>query len=179
MAEPRKYLLDANILIEAHKRYYSLDLCPGFWEAVVRQHRANRIFSIDRVKKEIDDGKDLLTEWMQQEAPDTLFKRTDIAAVVGQFGKMVAWVQGESQYKQEAKAEFATVADGWLIACAKTEGLIVVSEEMYNRDVKKKVPIPNVCRQFDVEYINTFDMLRELKIQFVERLDIKTTESTA
>jgi len=169
MAEPKRYLLDANILIEAHKRYYGFDLCPGFWEAVVRQHRANRIFSIDRVKKEIAHGKDELTEWTRLEAPDTLFRKTDNAAVVGQFGRMVAWVQGESQYKPEAKAEFATVADGWLIACAKTEGLIVVSEEVYNRDVKKRVPIPNVCRQFDVEYVNTFDMLRELKIQFVER----------
>ena len=53
MAEPKKYLLDTNILVEAHKRYYGFDLCPGFWEAVVRQHHSSRIFSIDRVKKEI------------------------------------------------------------------------------------------------------------------------------
>jgi hypothetical protein len=169
MAEPRKYLLDANILIEAQKRYYGFDLCPGFWDAVVRHHHANRVFSIDRVKNEIARGKDELTEWIGSEAPDTLFKMTDNAAVAGQFRRMVAWVQGEGQYKEEAKAEFATVADGWLIACAKAEGLIVVSEEVYNPDVRKKVPIPNVCRQFDVEYVNTFDMLRELKIQFVER----------
>jgi len=25
------YLLDANVYIEAHQRYYGMDLCPGFW----------------------------------------------------------------------------------------------------------------------------------------------------
>lgn len=28
------FVLDSNILIEAHKRYYGLDLCPGFWECL-------------------------------------------------------------------------------------------------------------------------------------------------
>lgn len=27
-----RYLLDANIFIEAKNRYYGLDFCPAFWE---------------------------------------------------------------------------------------------------------------------------------------------------
>lgn len=176
MAEPRKYLLDTNILVEAHKRYYGFDLCPGFWKALVRQHGINRIFSIDRVKDEIAQGKDKLAKWTQHRVPNTFFKKTDGGATIEQFSKMVAWVYGESQYKPEAKAEFATVADGWLIACAKAEGLVVVTEEIYNHNIQKKVPIPNVCHQFRVESINTFEMLRDLKIRFVERPH-KTSEN--
>jgi hypothetical protein len=101
--------------------------------------------------------------------PKTFFKKSDTSPIVERFGGLVAWVQGEPQYKPEAKAEFAEVADGWLVACAQAEGLILVTDEVYNRDIKKKVPIPNVCRQFQVEHINTFKMLRELKIRFVER----------
>jgi hypothetical protein len=168
MAKSRKFLLDTNILVEAHKRYYGFDLCPGFWKAVIRQHQDKRIFSIDRVKREIAVGKDKLTRWTRRSVLKKFFKNTDDSAIIEHFGKMVAWVQGESQYKPEAKAEFATVADGWLIACAKAEGLIVVTEEVYNPNTQKRVPIPNVCRQFQVEHINTFEMLRELGIRFVE-----------
>jgi hypothetical protein len=170
MAERRIYLLDANILIQAHKGYYGFDLCPGFWKAIVRQHHENRVFSIDRVKQEIVKGKDKLAQWTDVKAPKTFFKKTDDKTIIEQFAGMMAWVQSEPQYKPEAKDEFATVADGWLIACAKVEGLIVVTGELYKPDIQKKVPIPNVCRQFAVECVNTFQMLRELHIQFVERL---------
>jgi hypothetical protein len=159
-------LLDTNILVEAHKRYYGFDLCPGFWRAVIRQHHDKRIFSIDRVKKEIAQGKDKLTRWTRRSVLKAFFKKTDDFAIIEQFGKMVVWVQAEPQYKPEAKAEFATVADGWLIACAQAEGLTVVTEEVYNQNIQKRVPIPNVCRQFQVECVNTFQMLRELEIKF-------------
>ncbi len=168
MAKPRTYLLDTNILVEAHKRYYGFDLCPGFWKAVIRQHHDQRIFSIDRVKREIAAGKDKLTKWTKRSVLKAFFKKTDNSAIIEQFGKMIEWVQGEPQYKPEAKAEFATVADGWLVACARAEGLIVVTEEVHNQNIQKRVPIPNVCRQFQVEYINTFEMLRELRVRFFE-----------
>ena len=82
---------------------------------------------------------------------------------------MVTWVNSEPQFSPVAKTEFADVADGWVIAYAKANGLIVVTHEEYAPDAKKRVPIPNVCLEFDVGYVNTFDMLRELGIQFVLR----------
>ena len=26
------HVLDANVFVEAHRRYCAFDLCPGFWE---------------------------------------------------------------------------------------------------------------------------------------------------
>ena len=166
MADQRKYLLDSNVFMQAHRLYYGFDICPGFWTAILRQNAASRIFSIDRVQQEIAEGNDQLKKWAQSDAPDTFFRKTNAKAIVDQFGKMITWVQGNSQYTPAAKAEFATVADGWLIACAKSEGLIVVTHEAYDPNTKRKVPIPNVCHEFGVEYIDTFQMLRELRIQF-------------
>jgi len=179
MAEPRKYLLDANILIEAHRRYYGFDLCPGFWDAIVRHHQADVVFCIDRIEEELKRGKDELTEWTRAESPKTFFRPTSDPAIVEQFGEIVSWVQSESQFREEAKAEFAAVADGWLIACAKAGGFVVVTHEAYNRDIRKKVQIPNVCRQFQVEYVNTFEMLRELGIRFIEHPDCKQVGNAA
>lgn len=103
MADQRKFLLDANIFIEAHKRYYGFDLCPGFWTAVIQQHHADRVFSIDRVKQEIAKNKDRLEKWTRKKAPGSLFKKTDDKAIIEQFREMVEWVERESQYKREAK----------------------------------------------------------------------------
>jgi hypothetical protein len=75
---------------------------------------------------------------------------------------MANWVQSEPQFTPEATAEFLSVADGWVAAYANTNGLVVVTHEEFAPDVKKKVPIPNVCIEFGVEYCNTFEMLRGL-----------------
>ena len=30
----RIYLLDANVYIQAHRRYYDFDICPGYWDCL-------------------------------------------------------------------------------------------------------------------------------------------------
>jgi Domain of unknown function (DUF4411) len=167
MSVGKRYVLDANVFIEAHQTYFGFDICPGFWLSLVRQHEAKRVYSIDKIKAELVALKDRLSEWVRVSAPRTFFKGTADKSVSDAFKDMVNWVQSESQFTLEAKAEFASVADGWVVAYAKANGLVVVTHEEFARDVKKRVPIPNVCVEFDVEYCNTFDMLRELRVQFV------------
>lgn len=57
------------------------------------------------------------------------------------------------------------VADSWLIAMAKAYQYTIVTHEEYKSDIKRKIPIPNVCRAFDIPYINTFEMLRRLGVR--------------
>ena len=56
------YLLDASVFIEAGRRYYAFDLEPGawFWEALLRHSEDGVALSIDRVKEELEKGKDEL-----------------------------------------------------------------------------------------------------------------------
>jgi len=150
--------------MEAHRRYYAQDICPGFWECLVHHCRAARLMSIDRVRAEIADG-DALSTWVKQ-APGSLFVSSGELPVVEAFGEMMTWVQANAQFLPGAKAEFARVADGWLAAYAKVHGLVLVTQEVYGPDVKKKVPLPNVCRQFGVSYQDTFKMLRGLEARF-------------
>jgi hypothetical protein len=77
------------------------------------------------------------------------------------------WVYREPQFTAEAKAEFAAVADGWIVAYAKVNWYVVVTHEEHRPEVRNRVPIPNVCVQFGVDYCNTFEMLRDLNVQFV------------
>jgi Domain of unknown function (DUF4411) len=169
MSAGKRYVLDANVFITAHKTYYGFDICPGFWRALPLQHESKRVFSIDKVRAELVELGDRLTDWVKSDAPDTFFKKTADKAVSDAFRNLVNWVQSESQFTPEAKAEFASVADGWLVAYAKANGLIVVTHEEYAPEAKARVLIPNVCIEFDVDYCNTFEMLRELKVEFVLR----------
>ena len=163
----RKFLLDANVFIEARDRYYGFELCPGFWAALIRYHNQKQVFSIDQIKDELVKQEDNIKQWVNTEAPDDFFKKAQDKNVIDTFQQMVRWVSGKSQFSDQAKAEFASVADGWLVAYAHVNGLIVVTHEVYRPDAKRKVLIPNVCEEFDVEYLNAFEMLGELKVKFV------------
>ncbi len=54
-----------------------------------------------------------------------------------------------------------------MIAYARANGLTVVTHEEFAAEAQRRVPIPNVCLEFDVEYVNTFEMLEHLDVQFI------------
>ena len=156
------YILDANVFIEAANRYYAFDLAPKFWETL---NTNESIFSIDRVNEELKHGKDELADWATSHFSHS-FVSTDEADVTAMYAKIMTWVSGQSQFSDAAIADFARGADGWLVACAKVKNYVVVTHEVPAPDVKRKVPIPNVCQEFDVSFVDTFIMLRELGVQF-------------
>ena len=121
--------------------------------------------SIDRVRDELRRGADELWEWANERFA-SWFVSTDDSAVVGRYGQVVTWVQAQSQFTEAAKADFHGGADGWLVACALDGGHVVVTQEGSSADVKRRVPIPNVCRAFDVPCVDTFQMLRELGVRW-------------
>lgn len=79
----------------------------------------------------------------------------------------MSWVNSQNQFSDVAKADFASGADGWLIAFAKAKTCIIVTHEAPSAEAKRKVPIPNICMAFNVPYIDTFEMLRRLRVKFV------------
>jgi hypothetical protein len=145
-AQARLYVLDANIFIEAKQRYYAFDVCPGFWDALVWHHANGSIISVDRVKAELEVHQDELTNWACADALSLCFVSTDVEAVVSAYGDAVTWVMAQD-FTDEAKAQFADQkeADAWVIAYAKANWATVVTHEKPVKDIKRRVPIPNVC----------------------------------
>lgn len=162
-----KFLLDANAFIEAKDRYYGFDICPGYWSSLLAQHDSKRLFSIDRIADELNEQDDVVKQWIENKVPATFFKKTEDQAVIDKFQEMVNWVYSQPQFTDAAKTEFASVADGWVIAYAAVNGLVVVTHEQFAPEAKRKVPMPNVCVEFDVNYVDTFSMLRELGEKFI------------
>jgi len=166
MTKNHSYVLDANAFIQPHRRFYPFDICLGYWQALRWHHKPSRVLSIDRVREELERGEDELFEWVEINLPKTFFASSAELDVVSWYRKLVEWVNAEEQFLDRAKQEFATAADGWLVAYAKARNGTVVTFEEFDPNVHKRVPIPNLCQAFDVPYISLFEMLRRLGVRF-------------
>lgn len=158
------YVLDTNVFVEAYRRYYAMEICPGFWDCLAAKCIEPKVVSIDRVREEIREGDDL-ERWVRG-AAEEMFDSTGSQQVVDAFSEIMTWVNQNPQFFEEAKAEFARGADGWVVAYARVLGMAVVTQEVLRPDVRRKVPIPNVCNEFDVPSVDTFEMLRKLEVRF-------------
>ena len=77
------------------------------------------------------------------------------------------WAYNHAQFTDAAKAEFASEdnADAWLVAYALAKRYVLVTHEQFNAKVRRNIPIPNVCQEFSIQCVNTFQMLRTLGVR--------------
>jgi len=159
-----KYLLDANTYIQAKNQYYGMDICPAYWDWLDQQFQWGIVDSVDMIGKELKDGNDELAEWVKMR-PEHFIKNDD-AETQSVFTEIVRNVVA-GDYNPGNRDNFLAKADPWIIAKAKTLGATVVSHESLVVPNGRKVKIPNICQQFDVPCLNTFQFLRELNARFV------------
>ncbi|MCS6857381.1 MAG: DUF4411 family protein [Sandaracinaceae bacterium] len=158
------YVLDSSVFIQAGRSYYAFDLAPGFWNALIQHAQAGKVRSIDRVEEEINRGNDELKKWAQQHF-HPYFESTKQGIVIDAYTEVIEWAHHQTQFTAEAKDEFNHNADAWVIAYAKAKKGTVVSQEVYNPAVRRRIPIPNVCKALGVKCIDTFQMLRDLGVK--------------
>ena len=168
MAAQTKYFLDSDVFITAKNRYYAFDLCPGFWKSLLHYHREDQVFSVDRVRSELLAGhsEEDLFQWVKNDVPREFFLPVDGDEVERTYTKIMTWVVHHSNYRDQAKANFAEGADGWLVASAQVRGATVVTNEQPAPNSKKAVKLPDICKKFKVPWQDTFGMLRALGVQF-------------
>ena len=65
MTDLRRYCLDANVFIEGWNKYYSMVLCPSYWEIIDELGEQGRVFSPIEVKREILHHDDGLADWVK------------------------------------------------------------------------------------------------------------------
>lgn len=166
----KRYLLDTNIFIQAHRSTYPLDVVPSFWNKLVELDQQGIIVSIDKVKKEIfekSSHEDELRNWCADHLTSTFF--LDSASVIGSYIDVVGWAASQiSHYKQSAIDEFlqTDLADPWLIAYAKTHGMTIVTYETSQPERIKSIKIPEPCKHFDIQFVSVIEMFREIGTSF-------------
>jgi len=156
----QKYCLDTNVLIQAKNGPYGFDIAPSFWELIDQKIEEKIISTSILVYKELTDGTDELAKWIRDRRESGCFIEPD-KDVQYKLGAIADYVN--ENHPQHEAAEFLSGADPWVIALAKTTNAIVVTQERLVSSESKKVKIPNICKKFGVLYIDTYQMLRELK----------------
>jgi hypothetical protein len=166
MTKSPPFLLDSNFFIEAYRVTYPFDVVPTFWIKVKELAEQGKIISIDKVKKELLQNKDDLSQWIIENLPEDFFN--DTSTVVTNYASLTGWVYSKSdQYFPTAIAEFlhADEADAWLIAFAMTYGNHIVTHEVSKPNSKNRVMLPDAANQVGVTCIKTIDLFRVLGVR--------------
>ena len=162
------YLLDANVLIDASRYYYPIQRVPEFWSWLVHVEGRAEVKIPIEIYEEIKDGDDLGI-WSRGDLTGAALLLTDESDP-----NLVARVTDQGYADNLTDDEVEKIGrDSFLIAYALTapEEIRVVSTEVSQpTKLRANRHLPDVCRDFDVECINTFE--------FVRRLDFSTNWQT-
>lgn len=161
-----KYLLDANVFIQASRFYYPMDIFPQFWEWIDEKNKTGDIYSITSIFEELQAGNDKLAQWAKDRKDTSWFFTIEDERTQNEFTKIANWLNKNTTLKPQAVPGFLKGADPWLIAKAMAEKYTVVTQEKSDPSVRRKVFIPDVCENFQVPCINTIKLIRVLKGRF-------------
>ena len=114
----------------------------------------------DELQKQDDD----LSKWSKSR--QNFFLESNDQETQQVYAEIAHHVIKHPHYTELYKNSFLNAADSWLIATAKTLGGIVVTQEVAVPKESKKVKIPNICNEFDVDYCNTFELLETFGVKF-------------
>lgn len=155
-----KYLIDANVFIQAKNMYYRFDFCGGFWEWVKTAHGAGLVYTIKKVKDELVVGSDDCSRWIKGMPPSFFLDDINDRKVMAEYSRIMNW-SNATDFKQAAKDEFAkpNVADAFLIAVAKAHNYSIVTQEQGNPMARRKIYLPDAAAAHGVETKYVYDML--------------------
>ncbi len=157
------YLLDADVFIRAKNLHYGFDFCPAFWEWLVINNDAGRVFSVEKVGDEVQAVEDELSEWAAALSP-SFFLRPD-AAVFPALAAVSKWASSH-HYEPSAVSTFLQVADYYLVAQAYAGMHIVVTHEIPSAS-PRKIKIPDACIGLGMKCMTPYEMLRHERARFV------------
>lgn len=157
------YLLDANAFIQAKNTFYGFDFCPAYWDWLIAGNRDGRVFSIEKVRDELQGHDDHLAEWALARGSG-FFLATD-TAVLDAFTVITDWLRSP-RYRQSAISDFLQETDFTLVAHALAHGHVVVTQEVPSNG-QRQVKIPDVCVGVGVRTTNLFGMLRTERARFI------------
>ena len=155
------YLLDANVLIDAHRDYYSLDRVPEFWAWLEHLGEKGSVKVAVEIYEEVKGGKDALARWIRQ--PSVVEALVHQATVVP---ALVARVVSEGYAPDLTDDEILKVGrDPFLLAYAlayPAEHCIVTTEVSKPSRRRANRHLPDVAGSFGIQWCTTFDLARRL-----------------
>lgn len=163
------FLLDANVLITAHNRYYSIGQVPEFWEWLRHQGEANQLKMPVEIYEEIKDGGtdeevDALYAWITDEdnrAALILDEAVDPALVQQVIEQGYAADLKDDELEEIGRDPFLVAYCLVDVAnrCVVTTEVSKPSRSRQNRH------LPDVCDTLGVRWCDTFALTKKLNFK--------------
>lgn len=145
------FTLDSNILINLN-RIYPRDIFGSLWDSVEEAIGNGFVCICEEVLRELHRGGDDLHKWAKSFTNFTCAITTAELGTVGQIASAhPEWVRGQ-----------VNAADPFIIAHAKSEGSVIVTEETRKGPgtADKNLKIPNVADAHNVTCVKFFEFVR-------------------
>ena len=154
-----RYLLDANVVIDADRDYYPLGRVPEFWTWLADQAERGVIAMPREMYDEVVDGRGGLVDWLKDHG-DTLILDEEADAVV--VRDVLARGYGEDLTEDELQK---IGKDPFIVAyavAAEAPATVVTTEVSRPSAKRGNRQLPDVCGEFEVPCINTFKLVQAL-----------------
>lgn len=164
----KNYLLDTNIYIDAYDRYYRNEYFPRYWDkfsTILNEHVV-----IPKVIRDEITKSDWFSDWLQGNYQGDILNHGDYSL---QWQAILEYVQSSGLYKDSALTKQTTgwanesIADPWIIAIAKENNLIIVTNEgrdpnLGKGNTLKSAKISDVCDRQGVRCIGRNEFFGEV-----------------
>lgn len=136
-----KYVIDTSAILAGSKYdLYEKEYFSHYWQNFDEKVKNGLIVSTERVYKEIEAKDDEITEWANNNMEMFQMPSTEVFNTVAKLHKMFPnWYKVNKRKKNWA--------DSQVIAFAKCNGLVLVTQEGWNwkAEADKKFKIPTIC----------------------------------
>lgn len=155
------YLLDANVLIQAHEDYYPVDRIPQFWTWLLEMAAQNFIKVPRIIFDEVMPPPGPLADWVKQKYVRDL---KILSEPIARARVTHVLVHGYATDLTDVEIE-KIAKDPFLIAAALAapDRIVVTREVSKPRRQRANRKGPDVCNVFDVPVITDFQLYRVLK----------------
>ncbi|MCY4038535.1 MAG: DUF4411 family protein [Hyphomicrobiales bacterium] len=153
------YLLDANVLISAHRNYCPIDRRPQFWEWLIREGAAGHAKVPLEIYNEIADGNDLLAKWVtEKEVINALVLNEEIdRSILNRVFEQAYGLNMDDIGLDEADR------DPFLVAYALMGGdrCVVTKETSEPLKSRRNRKVPDACNDLGVLCVTDLQFYRE------------------
>jgi len=161
-----RYIIDANVFIQAKNFHYGFDFCQGFWDWLRAGFEQDVIFSIKKVRAELLAGTqgDSARNWALNMPTAFFLEDTGDIHVMREYAHCMQWAHQDRYYKQAALVRFAQAhrADAFLLAYARAYGHVLVTQELSQPDKRKEIPIPDAALKIGgIKTTTIYNLLRK------------------
>ncbi|TPW35219.1 DUF4411 family protein [Oecophyllibacter saccharovorans] len=162
------FLVDTCIFIESAKIHHPMDIFPSLWGKLL-ETAGDKWFTCKPVANEIKDWGDDVFSWfdgLKKTHPEAILDHSPEDIQKG-FADITQGIVDNAHYKPFAKEKFLSGADPWLLAFGRARGYkIVTRETIIDPNIKKRIKIPNVCKDYNIDCLNLNEFLRYVSFKF-------------